>query len=117
MPAQPRRVAGRTAGDEDHDVADARPVEGRALAAAKTASALCAQAGGDDLDDFFAVKPSILDEDRPRIHAGDRAAGNEHARHVGFERLWIVNGRVTVVEADTGGHEKLRVRAIASQQE
>src|SRR4029453_5079103 len=42
-----------------------------------------------DLDDPFAVKPSILDEDVARIPAGDRAAGDEQIRHVTLEGLGI----------------------------
>ena len=42
-PARPRRVAGRAARDEDHDGADARPVQRRALTAFRATAALCFQ--------------------------------------------------------------------------
>ena len=55
----------------------------------------------DDLDDFFAVETAVLDEDRAGVDAGDRAAGDEEARHICLECLRIVYGRVARVERDT----------------
>src|SRR5262245_34226744 len=51
----------------------------------------------DDLQDLFAVKAAVLDKDCSGVHAGERAAGHEEARHVGLEGFGVVDRPLAVV--------------------
>src|SRR5713101_6286053 len=73
-------------------------------------------AARDDFDDLFAVEPSVLDEDRPGVDAGDGAAGDEQPRHVRFKRLGIVDGRLAIVQRDARAAQQIGVGSIAGQQ-
>ena len=86
-----RRVARRAARDEDPDGADARRRPTSRTESSRFDVASATRAVRDHLDDLLAVEAAVLDEDRAGVDAGDRAAGDEQAGHVGLERLRIVN--------------------------
>ena len=63
------------------------------------------------------MKAAVLDEDRSGVDAGERAAGHEQPRHVGFEGLGVVDRPLAVVEFDARPHEQIGVGPIADLQE
>src|SRR5262249_2832517 len=70
----------------------------------------------DDLDDLLAMEPAVLDEDRPRIDSGNRASRDEDPRHVGLERLAIVDRRRALVQPHAGAADQVDVGSVAGQQ-
>src|SRR2546427_12832803 len=74
------------------------------------------RSASDDLDDRLAVEAAVLDEDRPVIDAGGRAAGDEQAGDVGFECHGIVYRCRSLVEHDAGPCQEVVVGAVAGEQ-
>ena len=58
------------------------------------------------MNDAFAVKAAVLDEDRRGVLAGHHTAGDEQVRDVRLERVWIERRHAAIVERDAGTCER-----------
>src|SRR5688572_23883689 len=68
---------------------------------------------GNHFHDLLAVKPAVLDEDRPRVDARQRPASDEQPRHVRLEGFRVVDRCPTIVELDSSGRLKIPVGVVA----
>src|SRR5262245_8667809 len=84
---------------------------------ARTMGSGGAPASCNRLDDLLAVKAAVLDEDGAGVHAGQSAAGDKEAGHVGLEGFAVVGGPVPIGERHTCVRHQPRVRAITGQDE
>src|SRR5438093_1505149 len=80
-------------------------------------SALAAVPPRDHLHDLLAVEAAVLDENGAGVDSGERSAGHEQPRHIGFERLAVVERPLAIRKLDARVDHQLAVGTIAGQEE